>query len=244
MANARILDLDDTVIRKIGGRTLLENLLVDHHKMQHGFERMSLAARAAFVKTCRKIVQGFAKGFWRYDVTGETFTMKICNLYYMQKTSIPYSFMQKRAKTYSKYLTPEVNSAIKNCNDHVFVVTSEPTQLAKEVFIAADNLETYIHGFYGPSFKIENGQIVGFERSSLKAGIGGKTDGLNKVSSNGYKKIYAIGDSIADIGLFEAPNVIPFTFADGYVPKELKDFVLARKGHLVNNLPEFFSYKE
>lgn len=238
MRTARVLDCDGTLIRKLGSKTLLETFLFDFYKNQHGIKALDLAFRALTVKSYRKLIRAFARTTNDTTLTGETTTLQVCDIVYIRPAQIPITFLKQSTARYAEqHLSQAVRDAIKKSSDDVYVVTAEPVQLINAMLSAA-GLESCVNGVYGTHFRIEDGRIAGFERLGLFAGIRGKYIGLEKILARGYDQIKAIGDTKADIGLFENDRVTPYTFFDADM--ELQDYVAKRGGKVVRNLSEFF----
>ena len=240
---ARVLDCDGTIIRKLENKTLLELFLLEYCKSRPFLEKTDLYFRATLIKSASAVLKSINKAFFgnSYYITGETNLLRLCDLLYIRKAKIPCSFIEQFAAKHTHFLSPRIRQAISSCKDDLYIVTAEPRQLIEEV-LKQTNLHNFVKDIYGTSFEIKNGEIVGFDKLWLYAGVRGKHIGLEKILAKGYDKIYAIGDSVADIGLFshESQKVLPFTFDDS--PAELRNYVVKNGGYVVHTLDEFFTY--
>lgn len=238
MHRAKVLDFDGTIIRRTGC-TLLEQLMLDFYKVQDIPKKADLLIRSAAVKLYRTIASNIGKIFNDHLITGETTSLQVFDILLLSKAKMPITFVEERAKEYSKKLKPKHIAAFKKCKDDLYIVSAEPVQLLEAVVKEA-GISNCIKGIYGTKFKLKDDIIVGFERASLFAGVRGKYFGMYKIVSNGYSEIHAIGDSMADIGLFEEykGKVIPYTFNDA--PQGLIEYVKKNGGFVVESLDQFF----
>ncbi|MCD6576026.1 MAG: haloacid dehalogenase-like hydrolase [Nanoarchaeota archaeon] len=239
MSNARVLDCDGTIVEKVEG-TLLERLMRDFYKEQGLKRKMDFLLRYAIIKSYKSLSSSLGKIFGDDQITGETTSLELFDVLMLRRVEMPFSFVEKRAKEYSKLIKPHHIDAIRQCKDDIYIVSAEPVQLL-EAIVREAGISKNIKKIYGTKFKIEDGVIQGFERINLFAGIRGKHLAMAEILSKGYSKVYAIGDSTADMGLFHAyEEVTPFTFHDS--PGELKKYVLSRGGKVVMDLKEFFTH--
>jgi phosphoserine phosphatase len=237
---AKVLDWDGTLMPLFpGGKTIVEQLLTDYAYEKSGTEFISLVMRALFVKIYRQAARGFTSLFGDPTWTGESSTLKVCDRAYTRPARIPADFMCKKAREYASRLSDDVKSAIKNCKDDVYIVTAEPVQLIEKVLEYA-GLSMHIKKVYGTEFKIENGIITGFDALKMRAGVSGKYAGICEIEKLGCDKIYALGDSAADVGLIGS-KVIPCTFRK--TTQALRDFVKKKSGKFVKNVEEFLALK-
>lgn len=239
MSIARVLDCDGTLTDLSGG-TLLERLMMDYYEQQPFILRANLAIRSLGVKSYKFLAQAIRKFSDDSQMTGETNSLKLFDVLMLRRAGITTSFLGTAAAEYAKLIKPEYLAAIRNCKEDIYIVSSEPKQLLEAVLIHA-GIADNIRGVYGTRFEIVDGVIKKFDRSELVAGISGKHAGMADIVSNGYSKVYAIGDSTADIGLFKTfrRKVVPYTFNDA--SPELVEYVRANNGRVVKNLGEFFS---
>ncbi len=236
MGNAVVLDLDGTLI-KTKESSLLELLMKDYFNEQSISTKIDLAIRYGIVKTYLGLTSTFGEIFNDKIITGETTSMEIFDILVMKKINMPISFIEERTKEYAKLINKSYIEAIKDCTHNVYIVSTEPTQITNEI-IKNIGLEDKITKVYGTRFKVEKRVIKGFDRLQLFAGVRGKYLAIQEISSKGYNSIYAIGDTMADVGLFWADSVIPFTFKDA--PTDLKEYVLQHEGKIIRNLSDFF----
>jgi len=232
---AKVCDFDGTVIRRLNS-TLLELLTRDFFSQQKGLKKIGVFGRAMLVKAGKQFSMVPGKVFEDHYMTGETTFMQIYEKFMLKEMGMTLSFVEEKAKEYAKLLQPKHVDAFKKCKDDVYIVSAEPTQLLDAVL---DNAGISIKGVYGTKFKVVNDVIIGFERIKLFAGMRGKYLGMEKILSNGYIEVHAIGDAMADIGLFQEYNVVPCTFYDA--PEKLYGYVKGRGGHIVKDLEEFFT---
>ncbi len=240
MTDARVLDCDGTIIKK-AERTLLETLMLDFYKKQDVKRKIDLAIRYLVIKSYKSLSSCIGKIFGDEQITGETTSLELFEVLMLKDAGMPMDFVRERAKEYSRWIEPRHVAEFKKCNDDIYIVSAEPVQLIEEI-VKNVGLEEHIQKIYGTKFKVEDGIITGFERVNLFAGVRGKYLGMQEIILKGYQHIYAIGDSMADIGLFSAhKKIIPFTFSDS--PKELVDYVKSSNGLIVDDLAEFFKKK-
>ncbi|MGB9675162.1 MAG: HAD family hydrolase [Candidatus Nanoarchaeia archaeon] len=240
---ARVLDCDGVVIQKLN-KTLLEQFLIDYYKKTSGIKKIDLGLRAFLIRFINASMQGVIKVFFSSDyyITGETNLLRICDLFFIRKAKIPATSIKQFASNYANVIKPSTREAINACEDDIYIVTAEPKQLVWAV-LETNNVSKKIKEVYGTAFEIKENKIVGFEKFQLYAGVRGKMLGLEKILSKNYDEVYAIGDSVADVGLFSSfssNNIIPFTFYDS--PKQVQDFVKEKGGQIVNSLEDFFKY--
>lgn len=235
---ARVLDCDGT-ITDIAEGTLLERLMMDFYREQPLPKRINLFFRSLAIRGYGIFAKALGKFSGEQEITGETNSLKLFDLLMLRKAQIPMSFLDDRAKEYAKLIKPEHIAAIKNCKDDVYIVSAEPKQLLEAILIHA-GLYQHIVGVYGTKFEIVNGVIEKFDRSELIAGVPGKHIGMADIISNGYSRVYAIGDSAADKGLFKTykRKILPYTFYNA--PEDLVNFVLDNNGKVIDSLEEFF----
>jgi len=208
---AKVFDWDNTLMPLFpGGKTTLEKLLTDYAHEKSGFEFLGLAMRALLIKVYRKAARGFTSIFNDPTWTGESSTLKVCDRAYIKPAKIPAEFMYKKAEEYAFHWGSNVKFAIKNCKEDIYIVTAEPVQLIEKILEYA-GLSAHVKKVYGTEFKIENGVIIGFDALKMRAGISGKYAGICEIEKLGYDKIYAMGDSAADVGLIGS-KVIPCNF--------------------------------
>lgn len=239
MGVARVLDWDGTIIDESKG-TLLERFLYDFYEKQVGAEKLSFALRAYLVKAYRRSAVALGRVFEK-EITGETTTLEVLELLVLKNSKIPFSFMVEKAKEYAKEVKGEYIAAIKNCNEPIYIVSAEPTQLINSI-LEELGVSDKIKGVYGTKFEVEDGIITGFDRYHLYAGTRGKYIGMERITTNGYSKILAIGNSSADKGLFEMhkEKVSPFTLNGA--SKNLIEYVLKNNGCVVTDLEDFFKF--
>jgi phosphoglycolate phosphatase-like HAD superfamily hydrolase len=240
MKTARVLDWDGTLMPLFaGGKTTLEQLLTDYAYEKSGTEFIGLVMRALFVKVYRQAARGFISLFGDPTWTGESSTLKVCDRAYLKPARIPTKFMYEKAREYASRLSNDVKSAIKNCEDDIYIVTAEPIQLIEKILGYA-GLSKHVEKVYGIEFKIEKDIITGFDALKMRAGVSGKYVGICEIEKLGYDKIYALGDSAADVGLI-GTKVIPCTFRK--TTQALRDFVKKKSGKFVKNVEEFLALK-
>lgn len=238
MTTARVLDWDNTLMPLFPGKkTTLEQLLTDYAYEKSGSDFIKLGLRALLVKVYRQAARGFTSLFDDPTWTGESSTLKVCDRAYIKPARIPLKFMYEKAREYAAWLSNDVRSAVKNCKDDIYIVTAEPVQLV-ETILAYAGLSKYVKKVHGPEFKIETGIITGFDALKMRAGVSGKYAGICEIEKLGYDRIYALGDSAADVGLISS-KVIPCTFYK--TTQALKDFVKKKSGLFVKDVPEFLA---
>ena len=233
---AKVCDFDGTIIRRLPG-TLLERLTRDFYNEQESkLRKLDIFARYLIVKTGKALTTVPGKIFEDQYMTGETTSMQIYEKFILKKLGMPISFVREKAKEYAKLIQQRHIDAFKRCSCDTYIVSAEPIQLLEEVM---QNAGITVKKIYGTQFKMVDNIITGFERTKLFAGMRGKHLGLDRILSNGYSEVHAIGDAMADIGLFREYNVIPCTFYDA--PEQLYKYVKGKGGKIVKDLEEFFS---
>ena len=239
MGVARVLDWDGTITDNTEG-TLLERFLYDFYDSRVGAKKTELALRSFLVRGYQTFAKSAGKLFEK-EITGETTTFDVLEILVLRKSMIPFSFLRNRAKEYARLVIPAYVNAIKSCKEPVYIVSSEPIQMIQAILDEL-GLSEKVSGVYGTKFEVQDGKILGFDRLHLYAGTRGKYIGMEKIASNGYNKILAIGDSSADKGLFKAhkDKVVPFTINGA--SNELIEYVLENNGFVVENLVEFFDF--
>jgi len=248
---AIVVDCDDTIIGRIrvtrkrrltrrSNKTLLETLTRDWYKEQSTSKKIGLTFGYLFVKAHKAFAPAWGKLF-DDETTGETTSMQVYGAFMLKKAEMSIDFIEQKAKEYAKLLKPSEIEAFKRCNCDVYIVSAEPVQLL-EAIVKEAGLSGYVKGVFGTEFKVENGVITGFVKESLSAGIRGKYGGMKDIVSNGYSKVFALGDSMADVGLTKLyqHKVTLGTFHDS--PPELKEYVKENGGPIVGSSEEFLEY--
>jgi phosphoserine phosphatase len=244
MRVARVLDWDGTITHT--KRTLLEQLMRDFYRESGILKKIDMAFRYCAVKAYKILASSIGRIFGDGLITGETTSMQVFDVLMLRKVSMPLSFVEEHAKEYAKKIKPEHVAAMQKCKDDLYIVSAEPVQLL-EAIIESAGLKQQIKKVYGTKFKVNNGIVTGFDRSVLFAGFRGKYLGMHDILKNGhYSVVHAIGDSMADIGLFEECKsdeykdvlVKPYTFRNA--PHELVRYVVDNGGSVAKDLDEFF----
>ncbi len=238
MEEANVFDFDGTISQKTKA-TLLEKLIEDYYKKQNLKNKLSMLSKITAIKLYKEASKTIGKIFDKHDITGETTSLEIFEVLLLKDLKIPMDFVYEKAKEYKNLIDKKHIKEFKNCQKDIYIVSAEPIQLL-EAIVDELGLNEKIKKIYGTKFKVEDGLIKGFERTQLFAGVRGKYLGMKEIVSNGYSKIHAIGDSMADIGLFEEheSKIIPYTFENS--PELLKEYVIEHGGKVLNNLEEFF----
>lgn len=238
MEEANVFDFDGTICRKTK-TNLIEKFIEDYYKKQNLKNKFSMLLKITAIKLYKEASKTIGKIFDKHDITGETTSLEIFEVLLLKDLKIPMDFVYEKAKEYKDLIDKKHIEEFKNCQKDIYIVSAEPIQLL-EAIVDELGLNEKIKKIYGTSFKVNNGVIEGFERTQLFAGVRGKYLGMKEIVSNGYSKIHAIGDSMADIGLFEEheSKIIPYTFENS--PELLKEYVIEHGGKVLNNLEEFF----
>ncbi len=238
MKTARVLDCDGTIIKKLDS-TLLERFIKDYCKTQNLKKKINMAARTLAIKAYKKYSEQIGNFFGKLDITGETTSLSLFEVLMLKDLNISMNYLKEKPKEYKKFIKDDYIECFKKCEDDIYIVSAEPRQLLKPIMDEL-NLNGKIKEIYGTEFEIKKGEIKGFERTKLFAGIRGKYIGMERIISKRYDLIYAIGDSMADLGLFKEhkTKIIPYTFEDS--PEELKEYVEQNGGKVVKSLDEFF----
>ena len=256
VSTAYVVDADGTIIRGLD-TTILERLMLDFYDTQAPLRKIGLALHYVPVKLFKSFAPYFGKWFGEEETTGETTSLQVFNIFMLRKAGMPLIFVKESAKEYAKYIRPKHVEALKKCKGDLYIVSAEPVELL-EAIVKEAGLSDYVKKIYGNRFKVRDGIIVGFEKKGLFAGMRGKYRGMEKIILRGYHKIRAIGDSVADTGLFDeiyfkeelkdeiketlGPHhnfhIRPYTFDDS--PKSVIESVSSKHGSVVKDLIEIF----
>ena len=143
---ALVLDCDDTIISTDEqSRTLLERLLVDYYDTLSIPKKISMLYRSRLVKLAGTAARFLSKFFEDNETTGETTSLKACNLFLLKKERIPVEFLEERAAVYAKLIEPKHKEAIMHSKYPIYIVSSEPEQLL-EAIIKHAGLKEHISG--------------------------------------------------------------------------------------------------
>ncbi len=160
--------------------------------------------------------------------TGETTLLTALDVI-LRKHPVPYSKIVDFTENYSDNVDRDLVNLINSLPSEVYIVTSEPQDLVKEI---CDYVGLNVKEVYGNEFDVwSDNKIHGFKRYSLLGGMSGKyyrTKLLLKDKPE-VKQIYAVGDSIADKGI------------NGYLGVPVKRYEVSNRGEVISALKEILS---
>ena len=148
--------------------------------------------------------------------------------------------MEEKAEEYAEYIPDKTIDALIDSKCDKVIATNEPTEFIERILSNAGILNCFTK-IKGNKFKIYNGIIISFDRYDLRGGQNRKNkcvEELNQLSK--YTRIDALGDSRADIGMYEHAGHINSKvrlYAVEDASKEFKQYV--GKENVVKSIAEF-----
>lgn len=238
---AAILDWDGTTY--FGGETLLKKLSVDYLKTLHFKQKIPLILSGKAIVWYMKYWPSITKAFDKY-VTCETTGLKAYNSLFLKPAEIPIDFAEEKCRAYSKQIDKQTINAIKQCSADIYIISATPKPLIEIVLEEAKLLDCF-ENIFAPELKIEGGIIREIKRETIIAGISSKYAYTCRImddekGNSKYEKGFALGDSLADIGMGKHPRVMFNTLASA--PKQLQKETLKNGGFIFRSLGIFLKW--